>query len=155
MMLRKCQMESMHRSLAHTEEQGQVSQSGKGKGRVAGREGAPAVVQRVPFRLGAHFDAHQDISRSAGLGLAARDEVRAGTADGVLEHVREEEGEDEVDGEPKQDDVQFAGGGAYGKEPERDVCGECRRGAGNLPTGTRWLMACGNWIRGAEREKRR
>lgn len=52
-------------------------------------------------RLGAHVYGDEDVRRRAGAGLAAGDQVRAGAAHGVFDHVGEEGGEDQAHGEPE------------------------------------------------------
>lgn len=60
-------------------------------------ERAPAVVEPVVVLLGAYLEGDEFVVGGAFFGLAACDEVGAGAADGVLDQIREEEGEYEAD----------------------------------------------------------
>lgn len=110
------------------EEQAEVAEAGEGEAAVAAGEAAPAVVQDVVAGLGADVDADEGVGGRAGRGLAAGDEVRAGPADGVLDGVGEEGGQDEGDEEAEDGDVVLVGGGAD-DEVDGDDEGE-RDGAG-------------------------
>lgn len=67
-----------------------VAQPREGEGGVARGEGPPAVLQEMVRCFRADGYADQGVGRGAG-GFAAREEVRAGAADGVFDHVGEED----------------------------------------------------------------
>ncbi len=111
------------------EEQGQVAEPGEGEARVPRREGAPAVVQHVVVRLGAHVDSdehghgHEHAARrrggraaggggSRGGGLAPRQKVGPRPAHRVLNHIGQEGGQHEADGEAEDSVVVSVGAAA-------------------------------------------
>ncbi|TPX13662.1 uncharacterized protein E0L32_005865 [Thyridium curvatum] len=102
------------------EEEAEVTEPGEGEARVARGEGAPAVVQRVVVRLGADLEGDELVLRGAGRGLAARDEVRAGPANGVLDDVGQGRGQDEGDGEAEDRHVVRVRGRAGDEVVEQD-----------------------------------
>lgn len=110
------------------EEQAQVAEAGEGEAAVAAGKAPPAVVEDVVAGLGADVEADEHVLGGAGRGLAARDEVRAGTADGVLDGVGEEGGQHEGDEEAEEGDVVLVDAGARKQiqrehERERDSPG--------------------------------
>lgn len=76
------------------------AQAGKSKGRVPGRERAPAVLEEMGVGVGgADGNVHGDVSRRVRAGLAPGEKIRARPADGVLDDIGDDGGEHEGDGE--------------------------------------------------------
>jgi hypothetical protein len=99
------------------DKQGEVAEPGEGETAMSRRETAPAVVQDVVVCLGADFECDECVCRRPRGGFAARDEIGAWPADGVLNHVGQEEGQDHA-GEPaEQGDVRFVGARARDADP--------------------------------------
>ena len=73
-----------------SEEEGEVSETGKGEGRVAGGEASPSIMERVVRSLGADVDGDERVGGCAFRGLATGDKVRAWTTDGVFDNVGDE-----------------------------------------------------------------
>lgn len=100
------------------DEQAQVAQPGEAETRVARGEAAPPVVQHVVVCLGADFPGDEDICWCSGGRFAAREEVGARSADGVLDHVGQEQRQDHADQPAEQRDVGFVCAGAGHEGPE-------------------------------------
>lgn len=75
-------------------------------------------MQLVEVGLHADFPGDEGVGGGALDGLAARDQVGAGAADGVLDEVRDEAGEEHADEEGEEGDVVFVEGGAGEEEPD-------------------------------------
>lgn len=95
-----------------SQKEAQESQAGKGKGRVAGRKRAPAVLQGVAVGGGADVNGDEDVGLGVGGWLAAGEEIRSGAANGVFDDVCDEGGEDDGDGEGEVGGFVLVGGGA-------------------------------------------
>lgn len=89
------------------QEQTQVPQSREAETRMSARKTAPAVVEHVAARLGAHLDPDERILGRARRGFASRDEIRAGSADGVLDGVGYEGGQHQGDEEAQDRHMVF------------------------------------------------
>lgn len=89
------------------DKEGEVPQPREGETAMSRGKTAPAIVQDVVVRLGADLERDERGGRRAWRGLAARDQIRARAADGVLDHVRQEEGQDHAGQPPEQRDVRF------------------------------------------------
>jgi hypothetical protein len=104
-------------ALACNEER-DVAQSTEGETTVSAREAAPSVVECVVVLLGADFKGDELVRRRAGRGLASRNQIGAGSPDGVLDHVGDEEREDHAY-EPAEDcDMGFVCARAHQDGPE-------------------------------------
>lgn len=79
------------------EEEGEVAEAAEGEATMAAWETAPAVVKSMVVCFGADFVRDELVGGGARRGFAAGDEVGAGAADGVLDYVGDEAGEDEAD----------------------------------------------------------
>lgn len=79
------------------DEQAQVAQAAEAETAVPAGKAAPAVVEYVVVCLGAHFEGDELVGCGAGLGFAAREEIGARAADGVFDHVCDEEREEHAD----------------------------------------------------------
>ena len=75
-------------------EQRHPSQSRKRKTTVSARKATPGILHDMAVGIGTDVNTDELIDRSVEGGIAAGEEVRAGSADGVLEDVGEEGGED-------------------------------------------------------------
>lgn len=96
---------------------------------MAAGEAPPAVVQDVVAGLGTNLKADERVLGGAGGGLAACDEVRAGTTNGVLDGIGEKGGQHEGDEKAEEGDVVLVGAGAQEQvqredEREREGAGE-------------------------------
>lgn len=100
------------------DEQTQVAQSTKGGTAVSRGKTAPPVMQHMVVRLCAHLERDQHVARGAGGGFTAREEVGPRPTDSVLDHVRQEQGQNHAGQPAKQGDVRLVGAGAGHKGPE-------------------------------------
>ena len=107
---------------------------------MAAGERAPAIVQHVVVLLSADLESDELVIRGALCGFAARNQVGARAADGVLDQVREEERQYEADYPAQDRDVRFVGSrpkeeGPEDEEGERESTGvdeepDCEEGGG-------------------------
>ena len=87
---------------------------------MSARETAPGVLHDMAVGIGTDIDTDELVDGDVEGGIAAGEEVRAGSADGVLEDVRQEGGEDEGDGEAEERHVEFVRRGTESGGPEHE-----------------------------------
>jgi len=96
------------------EEETEVPQSGEGEGAVARGERAPPVMERMVVRLRADVDRHEGIPRRSWSWDAAGEQVRARSADGILDDIGETDGQGHGDGQPQDGHMVLVRGGLGG-----------------------------------------
>ncbi len=69
-----------------------ISQAAEGEAGMSRREAAPPIVQNVVRCFSAHINTDKSVFWSSRDRLAACDQIRAWSADSVLDHVSDEEG---------------------------------------------------------------
>lgn len=89
------------------DEQREVAQPTEREAAMSARKTPPPIMQHMVVLFGAHFPRNELVCGGPWLGLASRDEIWSWSAHGVLNNIRDEQGQDHAY-EPAEDcDVGF------------------------------------------------
>jgi len=100
--------------------QGQVSQATKRKAAVAAGKAPPALIEDVLVGLRAHLEGDQFVFCSSLFGLAAGEQIRSGSADGILDYIGDERGQGQSGQQSEDGDVSLMRARAEESDPDKD-----------------------------------